>query len=66
MKYEEFLIMKHEEFLQIKADFVDDLTTILELKAKWELPLTGDEKMLRRHVTRYRIERVAKLLGIEQ
>lgn len=58
--------MKYEEFLQTKAEFVNDLTMILQLKAKWQLSLTGDEKILRRHVTRYKIERAAKLLGIKQ
>lgn len=42
--------MTYEEFLQTPAKFVDDLAKILELKGKWGLSLTPDEKMLRRHL----------------
>lgn len=42
--------MTYEEFLQTPVEFVDDLAKILELKGKWGLSLTSDEKMLRRHL----------------
>lgn len=46
--------MTYEEFLQTPAQFVKDLESILELKKKWGLSLTEDEKMLGRHLRKLR------------
>lgn len=53
--------MKYEEFLQIPYKFLADFESLLEIKKKWGLPLTEDEKTLRRHYQRYQLERMAKL-----
>lgn len=58
--------MNYEEFLQCKAEFIDDVITVLAIKAKHGLSLTDDEKVLRRHLARHSLEKAAKLLGIEQ
>ena len=52
--------MTYEEFLQTPAKFVDDLAKILELKGKWGLSLTPDEKMLRRHLRTLQLRSAVK------
>lgn len=52
--------MTYEEFLQTPASFVDDLAKILELKGKWGLSLTPDEKMLRRHLRTLQLRSAVK------
>jgi hypothetical protein len=53
--------MNYEEFLQLPFKFLEDFERLLEIKKKWKLPLTGDEKMLRRHILRYRLQSALKL-----
>lgn len=52
--------MTYEEFLQTPAGFVDDLAKILDLKGKWGLSLTPDEKMLRRHLRTLQLKSAVK------
>ena len=52
--------MKYEEFLQVPYKFLADLESLLEIKRKWGLSLTEDEKTLRRHYHRFLLERMRK------
>ena len=52
--------MTYEEFLQTPAKFVHDLAKILELKSKWGLSFTPDEKMLRRHLRTLQLKSAVK------
>ena len=42
--------MNYQEFLQTPHTFVNDVDEILTIKKKWGLALTGEEKMLQRHI----------------
>lgn len=42
--------MTYEEFLQTPHTFVNDVVEIITMKKKWGLSLTGEEKMLQRHI----------------
>jgi hypothetical protein len=52
--------MTYEEFLLVPLEFVNDLGKILELKRKWELSFTDDEKMLRRYLLRMKLVEAAR------
>lgn len=53
--------MTYEDFLQVPYKFLGDLELLLEIKKKWGMLLTEDEKILRRHYYRYKLERMARL-----
>ena len=42
--------MNYQEFLQTPYTFMNDVVKIITLKKKWGLALTGEEKMLQRHI----------------
>jgi hypothetical protein len=44
--------MRYEEFLQVPYSFVRDFVELLEIKKKWDLPLSRYEKMLKKHMVR--------------
>jgi len=52
--------LTYEEFLQTPAAFVNDIVTILEIKKKWGLDLTQDEKTIKKYIMRMRIDALAK------
>lgn len=52
--------LTYEEFLLTPASFVDDVVKILEIKKKWGLDLTQDEKTIKKYIMRMRIDALAK------
>ena len=42
--------MNYKKFLQTPHTFMNDVVKIITLKKKWGLALTGEEKMLQRHI----------------
>jgi len=53
--------MNYEEFLLTKASFVDDVITILSIKRKHGLSLTEEEKELRAHIFRFKIQKIYRI-----
>lgn len=49
--------MTYEDFLQIPHSFAADFEKLLAIKEKWDLPLSEEEKNLKRHYCRYMLER---------
>lgn len=49
--------MTYEDFLQIPYSFAADLEKLLAIKEKWDLPLSEEEKKLKRYYHRYMLER---------
>lgn len=54
--------LTYEEFLQTPASFVNNVVKILEIKEKWGLDLTNDEKTIKKYITRMRIAVLGKQL----
>ena len=42
--------MRYKEFLQTPHTLMNDVVEIITMKKKWGLSLTGEEKMLQRHI----------------
>jgi hypothetical protein len=55
--------LTYEEFLQVPQVFVDDAVKILNIKKKWGLDLTDDEKTIRRHIKKMYLTQAAKHLN---
>jgi hypothetical protein len=55
--------LTYDEFLQAPASFVNDVIGIIGAKERWGLDLTNDEKTLKNHITRMRIEVLSEHLN---
>jgi len=49
--------VRYEQFLQVPHSFVRDFVKVLEIKKKWDLPLTRYEKTIKKHMVRLCDER---------
>jgi hypothetical protein len=49
--------MRYKQFLQVPSSFVRDFVEVLEIKKKWDLPLSRYEKMIKKHMVRLYNER---------